>query len=608
MTSAAAAGPHLLAGRYEVGELIGRGGMADVHAGYDTRLGRDVAIKILRADLARDASFLQRFRREAKAAATLNHPAIVSIIDSGEDRTMDSGGAAVSVPFIVMERVYGRTLRQILHADGPLEPHEAARIMGEVLSALNCSHRQGFVHRDVKPANIMVDRSGRIKVMDFGIARAIADSAATMTNTAVVIGTAHYLSPEQAQGDDADARSDLYGAACVLYELLTGRTPFVGDSPLAIAYQHVREAPRAPSAVAPHIPHELDCIVMHALAKSPQDRYQSAQDMADDLVAAYRGEEISATAVATGHAYGVGTGRAVELPAEPAEDPIVIREHDPGTGVMPPVPPRRWHRRSTLAVVAALVLAMLLVGAAIQSGLVGVRQDVAIPDVTGHRDTVAMEELSAAGFSADRRTIKDIQPPGTVVSQDPTPGTLRPPSSGVTLFVSGGPGLVTVPDLTQADQSSAREVLRSQGLLVGRIRTQDSPDVAQNLVVGTDPKAGTQVDGAVTVDLIVSTGRVTVPDVVGKPLQEAEQILSRTNLVAKVRLIKSSKQVGTVVAQAHRQERVPSGSQIDLDVVEAPPPTVFKTITPSPSPTRTPDVPIPIPSEAETATPRAPTP
>jgi len=243
----------LLGGRYQVGALIGRGGMAEVHAGHDTRLGRTVAIKMLRSDLARDPMFLARFRREAQSAAGLNHPAIVAVYDSGEDEDTDSSGATIALPYIVMEYVEGRTLREILNDTTVMDPAEAARVTEGVLDALSYSHRMGIVHRDIKPANVMLTPAGEVKVMDFGIARAIADTAATMTQTQSVIGTAQYLSPEQAQGKQVDARSDLYSAGCLLYELLTGRTPFVGDSPVSVAYQHVGQAPQPVQPSLPEI-------------------------------------------------------------------------------------------------------------------------------------------------------------------------------------------------------------------------------------------------------------------------------------------------------------------------------------------------------------------
>ena len=289
--------PHLLGGRYEVGELLGRGGMAEVHYGYDTRLGRPVAIKILRSDHVRDTTFLSRFRREAQSVAGLNHPAVVAVYDSGEDHTIESGGARVPVPYIVMEYVPGVTLRELLNDRGALDPDEAARITEAVLSALDYSHRMGIVHRDIKPANVMLADDGAVKVMDFGIARAIADTAATMTATSSVMGTAQYISPEQAEGLTVDSRSDIYSAGCLLFELLTGRTPFVGE-PVSLTYQHVAKAPPLPSALNEAVPTEFDAIVLHALAKNRDNRYQDAEKFRADLFAARHGRAISPAAQA----------------------------------------------------------------------------------------------------------------------------------------------------------------------------------------------------------------------------------------------------------------------------------------------------------------------
>nr|MDQ3358166.1 protein kinase [Actinomycetota bacterium] len=309
--------PRVLGGRYEVGQLIGRGGMAEVHAGHDLRLGRSVAIKILRTDLARDSSFLARFRREAQAAAGLSHPAIVAVYDSGDQQFTESGGADVHVPYIVMEHVEGRTLRDLLNDENVLDPDEAARISAAVLAALEFSHDRGIVHRDIKPANVMVTRGGAVKVMDFGIARALADAAATMTQTQAVLGTARYLSPEQAQGQDVDARSDLYSAGCLFYELLTGRTPFVGD-PVSLVYQHLGQPPKAPSSVQPDLPGAMDAVALHALQKSPDGRYQSAAQFRDDLGNARAGRPVSAAAQATYERVAAGAG-AVGAAGTPAE-------------------------------------------------------------------------------------------------------------------------------------------------------------------------------------------------------------------------------------------------------------------------------------------------
>ncbi|MBA3277836.1 MAG: Stk1 family PASTA domain-containing Ser/Thr kinase, partial [Geodermatophilaceae bacterium] len=284
--------PRMLGQRYEVGEVLGRGGMAEVHRGRDIRLGREVAIKVLRSDIARDPTFQARFRREAQAAASLNHPAIVAVYDTGEDSV-----AAGDVPYIVMEYVEGATLRDVLKDEGVMDVQAAMTFAADICAALDFSHRNGIVHRDVKPGNVMITPGGAVKVMDFGIARAVSDSSATMTSTAAVIGTAQYLSPEQARGESVDARSDVYSAGCLLFELVTGGPPFTGDSPVAVAYQHVREDPRPPSTINPAVPPSLDAIVLKAMSKNPANRYQSAAEMRTDLLRAIAGQRVEATPV-----------------------------------------------------------------------------------------------------------------------------------------------------------------------------------------------------------------------------------------------------------------------------------------------------------------------
>ncbi|MFD4976033.1 Stk1 family PASTA domain-containing Ser/Thr kinase [Streptomyces sp. NPDC058424] len=286
-------------GRYEPGIILGRGGMAEVHLAYDTRLGRSVAVKTLRADLARDPSFQARFRREAQSAASLNHPAICAVHDTGEDFV-----DGVVIPYIVMEYVDGSTLRDLLYSGRTLLPERAMEMTVGILQALEYSHRNGIVHRDIKPANVMLTRTGQVKVMDFGIARAMGDSGMTMTQTAAVLGTAQYLSPEQAKGETVDARSDLYSTGCLLYELFTVRPPFIGDSPVAVAYQHVREAPQPPSVFRREIPLEVDAIVLKALAKDPGHRYQSADEMRADIEAYLDGRPVAATAALGAVGYG----------------------------------------------------------------------------------------------------------------------------------------------------------------------------------------------------------------------------------------------------------------------------------------------------------------
>ena len=283
--------PMTVGGRYELDDLLGRGGMAEVRRAVDRRLGRPVAVKQLRADLATDPTFQARFRREAQSAAGLNHPTIVAVYDTGEETDPITG---VSIPYIVMELVEGPTLRDILRDGRKILPERALELTQGVLDALSYSHKAGIIHRDIKPANVMLTPSGVVKVMDFGIARAVADTSATMTQTAAVIGTAQYLSPEQARGETVDARSDIYSAGCLLYELLVGRPPFIGESPVSVAYQHVREAPVPPSQLDPVITPEIDAVTLKALAKDPIDRYQSAREMKADIARVLAGQQATA--------------------------------------------------------------------------------------------------------------------------------------------------------------------------------------------------------------------------------------------------------------------------------------------------------------------------
>src|SRR5829696_2180581 len=303
--------PTTVGGRYELGEPLGRGGMAEVRRAVDQRLGRSVAVKQLRTDLAIDPTFQARFRREAQSAAGLNHPTIAAVYDTGEEIDPLTG---VAIPYIVMELVEGSTLRDVLREGRKLLPERALELTQGILDALSYSHKAGIVHRDIKPANVMLTPNGGVKVMDFGIARAVADTSATMTQTAAVIGTAQYLSPEQARGETVDARSDLYSTGCLMYELLVGRPPFTGDSPVSVAYQHVREAPVPPSQIDPVITPDIDAITLKALAKDPADRYQTARDMKSDITRVLAGHEVTAVVPRVAGATAVATAAADVAP------------------------------------------------------------------------------------------------------------------------------------------------------------------------------------------------------------------------------------------------------------------------------------------------------
>jgi beta-lactam-binding protein with PASTA domain/predicted Ser/Thr protein kinase len=495
----------LLGGRYEVGEVLGVGGMSEVRIGRDVRLGRPVAIKLLRSDLARDPTFQSRFRREAQSAASLNHPSIVAVFDTGEERTEDGTSS-----YIVMEYVEGRTLRQVLDAEGRLLPQRALEITAQVCSALDEAHRAGIVHRDVKPGNVMLTPAGEVKVMDFGIARAMTGLTSTMTQTAAVIGTAHYLSPEQARGEHVDARSDVYSTGCLLYELLTGSPPFVGDSAISVAYQHVREDPVPPSRVDPDVPTAVDAIVLKAMAKNPANRYQSAAELRADIDRALAGRPVEATPV-------LADETRVLTPPPPTT--VLLRHQQPRTG--------RGFAYLMLAVATlAVFILAVLVG---RSLLAGGGSEVNTPDVRGQTLQQAEEILAGKGLKVG--TVRDGYSgrfdAGQVMAQDPAPDLLLNKGEAVNLVVSRGIHKVPVPNqLVGLSLAEAKSVLASADLTLGQVVPRNSSAPAGQ-VLDVSPAAGSQVPIHSKVDLVVSNGQVRVPDVVGQDLTLAEAQLQQ---------------------------------------------------------------------------------
>ncbi|MGH3426743.1 MAG: Stk1 family PASTA domain-containing Ser/Thr kinase, partial [Mycobacteriales bacterium] len=403
--------PRLLGGRYELGELLGYGGMAEVHRGRDQRLGRDVAIKVLRADLARDANFQARFRREAQNAAALNHPAIVAVYDTGEER-MPEG----TLPYIVMEYVEGRTLKEVLVEEGRLMPQRALEIVADVCSALEFSHKHGIIHRDIKPGNVMLTQSGSVKVMDFGIARAISNATATMTQTSAVIGTAQYLSPEQARGESVDARSDVYSTGCLLYELLVGEPPFTGDNPVAVAYQHVREDPVPPSEHDHEINGSMDAVVLKAMAKNPANRYQSAAEMRTDLLRAAAGRAVGAPAVMS------AAERTAVLPRSNRPVAAEPLEEEP-----------RSKKAVTWALVALGLIAIFVVAVFLTKTVLGSDQHkVSVPNVKGKTQAEAVRTLENKQFKYKIKPVTSTtENKGRVTDQTPEDGEEAPRGSEV---------------------------------------------------------------------------------------------------------------------------------------------------------------------------------
>jgi len=544
----------LLGGRYQVGELLGYGGMAEVHKGRDLRLGRDVAIKMLRTDLARDATFQERFRREAQNSAALNHPAIVAVYDTGEE--ISSTGE--KLPFIVMEFVNGRTLKEVLAAEQRIQPRRALEIIADICAALEFSHRHGIIHRDIKPGNVMITQNGQVKVMDFGIARALASGATTMTQTSAVIGTAQYLSPEQARGEAVDARSDVYAAGCVLFELVVGHPPFVGDSPVSVAYQHVREDPRAPSDINPEVTRDVDAIVLKALAKNPLNRYQSSQEMRADALRAVSGRPVLATPVMSQAETMALQGQQATRQWQPQAATTMQR---PVPGGMPP-PERKssW----VMAVLAGLgVLVVVVLGVALamsrnnnkptDGGTQSQPTTVAMPTLKGKTDDqvqAAIAQAKLTNVSAQTpKTGDDCD--GTVVNQNPQPGAQIPTDQAVTYQLCLPPTQVTVPDnLVGSTKDVADQALKAKNLTPS-YKEVNSPKEAG--IVTNVQHSGDKVDPGTTIQVSISKGnQVKMPKVTGQSEETALALLDQGgpfNVDRKEIAATDPSQVGTVVAQ-----------------------------------------------------------
>ncbi len=490
----------LLGGRYTVGEMIGTGGMADVYIAQDERLARQVAVKILRSDLAKDPSFVSRFRKEAFAAAGLNHPGIVAVYDSGED----------PAPYIVMELISGHTLRELIHR-GERIPLDRALEIGEgILGALEYSHERGIVHRDIKPANIMITEMGDVKVMDFGIARAMDDFGATLTSTWNIVGTAQYLSPEQAMGETADARSDIYSTGCLLFEVLTGRPPFTGDTPVSIAYQHVSGELPKPSSIQPSLAGDIDVLLSVALAKKPQDRYQSAGLMLDDV-------------------HRLRTGQAVTTK----------------------IARTKVSRRTVLASFLALVLTLGVV-----TGGVFLSRPNSVVGVDGIPNVVGLSQIAAQALLTDytvtiQRAHDSRIPKDRVASQFPLATTRAAKGSSVILTISDGPGDAIVPtDLVGLSLIDARSSLAAVGLVISSTQAVPS-DREQGTVLKVSPEPGSTISAGSGVVLQIASGQVEVPALIGIDAIQAKTLLVQAGfLVREVTAFDSTQPIGVVIRQA----------------------------------------------------------
>ena len=493
-----------LGGRYQLGPMIGTGGMADVYLAEDLRLHREVAIKILRSDLARDPAFVTRFNKEALAVAALNHPGIVAVYDSGQEKTTSG-----VMPYIVMEYVEGKTLRELLHDGDRLLFDRAIEIVEGILNALSYSHKSGIVHRDIKPGNIMITESGAVKVMDFGIARALADAGATLTSTWNIVGTAQYLSPEQATGGQADLRSDLYSVGCLFYELISGQPPFSGETPVAIAYQHV-SAPLIPvTSLTTGLDPAIDSFFEVALAKSPENRYQNAASMLRDLKRLSRGERITA-----------------KIPTQRSVNP-----------------------RRRLLIATSLVL-LIGLGGFLAFRPSGPTEIVTLPNVVGLTESEARAQLANFTITIQRAPDPRI-PKDRVASQLPLATVQVNKGSAVTLTLSDGPGDAIVPiDIIGKPLEEARAILASAGLRVSKtvaVASEEQPGI----VLKVSPDAGSTVEAGSGVTLEIASGNVQVPNLVGKSEIEAKTLLTQAGFLVKTATAFDVNQpLGIVLAQA----------------------------------------------------------
>lgn len=609
----------IIAGRYELGELIGRGGMAEVYSGIDTRLGRTVAIKLLKADLAADSSFEIRFRQEAQASARMAHPTIVRVYDAGDEVTRDANGVERHLPYIVMELVRGEVLRDTLR-QRRLTQQEAIAYATGVLTALEFSHAAGVIHRDIKPANVMITDSNAVKVMDFGIARAVSDSSATLAHTNGIVGTAQYFSPEQARGETVDMRTDLYSTGVLLYEMLTGRPPFTGETAVSVAYQHVSEQAPAPSSINPSISSAIDSVVMKSLAKERDARFQSASEFRAALVASVNGQSVqsfddgSQPATAPMQPIDVEELAATVLqPQIPESDlftELLASANDEATGAINSVPdtttrvlseeldgftqlgfetgstqvistnvkPRNstdkpsagllWGFASGAAVlVIGLVVWLLAGGASLINFGGGGASKILVADVIGKTYEDAYTTLTKQKLLVDKQLqLSDTVALGTVISTDPPAGQQVGAKTTITVLVSSGKEQVLMPDLRGLTEQEATVALAAAKLALGTITQADSATVAQNLVISSEPTANQNVAAGTVVNLVISTGMVTVPNVVNLDQNDAISQLSSPQVGYIVESQVDPTCLGTAGTTVIAQSIIP-GSQPQLQTI-----------------------------------------
>ena len=603
----------VIAGRYSLGSLIGRGGMADVYEGTDTILGRKVAIKLLKADLAADPSYESRFREEAQASARMAHPTIVRVYDTGEESSIDENGTERRTPYIVMEYVRGTLLRDLMH-ERRIGIPEAIGYAEGILTALEFSHKAGIIHRDIKSANIMITDTGLVKVMDFGIARAISEGSATQAHTAGIVGTAQYFSPEQARGETVDARTDLYSTGVVLYEMLAGRPPFTGETAVSVAYQHVSEAVTPPSVYNPELSAALDQVVLHALAKDRNGRFQSAEEFREHLLAASLAPNTVAAPVVEAPTEVITEPTFEDLLSEdffsaPVEAPVVeepvveaatlaepvisapTESFTPTTDTNPfatigvefeaidedgefkptktktssqrPSPGLLWGLGTgAMVVIVGLLVWIIGFGGGAITNFHPTEGGNAVADVTNMTFADAKAKLATQNLVVSEQfEVSDTVAPDSVIRTDPPAGTKVADGTMIVLYVSSGKTQATIPNIAGMTEADAQLALANAHLTLGTITEGNSPSVVKGQVISTDPVAGTQVAQNSVVNLLISNGQVMVPDVTGQSLSDAKRILQGPDLQLMVEV--SSQQpctngaapLGVIV----RQQSIPAG-------------------------------------------------
>jgi beta-lactam-binding protein with PASTA domain/tRNA A-37 threonylcarbamoyl transferase component Bud32 len=574
--------PRVFSERYELNHLIARGGMAEVYRARDRLLDRPVALKVLFPELSIDRSFVERFRREAQAAANLSHPNIVPVFDWGED---------TGTYFIVMEFIDGRPLSSILKSAGPLSPERTADVGAHVAAALGYAHKHGVIHRDVKPGNVLITDEGQVKVTDFGIARAI-NTEESLTQTGAVMGTATYFSPEQAEGIGVDARSDIYSLGVVLYEMSTGRPPFLGDTPVAVASKHVRDHPTTPRELNPSIPETFEAIILKSMAKDPAHRYATAEDLRADLLRFNEGRTVLAMDDATALLAVAGTTQVVGRVDMDATQAVgAVGGSDDGAAGQEAEKEDGSNRTRTYAIVLAILILLLLLAGyflARNLGYLGGAASFNLPPVTGQQVAQATSTLQNDGLVVKRTNQVSSDAPGTVISTDPPPSSLVKKGDTVTLHVAVVPKVTVPQGITQTTLATAQSRLQNAGL-ISTVQYVVDPHT-KNTVLSSQPPSGSSVDSGSSVTLTVSGGpaSVSVPPLVGQQSSQAGSLLNAANLIiGNITNEPTSQYSPGVITRSNPPAGtlVPPGSPVDITVAIAPPPTT--TTTPSTSTTTT---------------------